>query len=305
MPRPGVQSRMSKHTILPAIALVAALGVSACSGGSGSPATTSPSASPDATAGDAIVHPTGATDVVLRFDEAGGFVPIEWLAARLPIFTLYGDGRVVFVQTMAEQPPRDDDLVAGQPVRTATLSEDQVQDLLRYALADGGLAIAKTDYSNDMVADAPTAVFTINAEGDSKTVSAYGLGIEGQPSADTVVLQRLSALADRLRDFDRGGSLASDPYLADAYRVVIIEQEGGMGGPIRDWPWESLTPADFALPADPNALPSGTRTMTADEVAEIGVDGFENGITTGIRLRGADDKVYSLVIRPLLPDEDA
>ncbi len=299
---------MSKHPFLSALTFAAALGLAACGGAPGLSATPDPTtatASSEPTAGDAIAHPTGATEVVLRFDEVGGFVPMEWIAARLPIFTLYGDGRVVFVQTTAGPPARDDGVIAGAPVRTAMLSEQQVQELLRYALTDGGLAIARTDYSNGLVADAPTSVFTINAEGDSKTVSAYALGIEGEPSTDTVVLERLSALADRLRDFDHGGSIASEPYLAESYRGVLIEQQGGAGGPVRDWPWKTIAPDDFSLPADPNALPSGTRTLTPDEVDAIGVDGFENGITNGVWLQGPGGKVYSLVVRPLLPDEEA
>jgi len=298
---------MSKHPLLPVVTIALTITVAACSGGAASstPGTSPADASADPTPSDAIVHPTGPDEVVLRFDEVGGFVPMEWIAARLPVFTLYGDGRVVFVEVMAEVPQREDGLVAGAPVRTAQLSEDQVQELLRYALTDGGLAIAKTEYTNQLVADAPTAVFTINAENDSKTVSAYGLGIESEPNADTVVLNRLAALADRLRDFDQGGSLASQPYVAEAYRGVLIEQQGGVGAPVRDWPWTTITPADFALPADPNALPSGTRTLTPDEVAAVGVDGYENGITNGIWLRADDDKVYALVIRPLLRDENA
>jgi hypothetical protein len=298
---------MSRHVLLSSATLAVALVVTACGGGAASPAPSASTAgsSPDPTATDAILHPTGPDEVVLRFDQAGGFVPMEWIAARLPAFSLYGDGRVVFVQAASDVAARADGVITGAPVRTAVLSEDQVQELLRYALADGGLAIARTEYTNPMVADAPTAVFTINAENDSKTVSAYGLGIEGEPSADTLVLARLAALADRLGDFDRGGSLASDPYLAPAYRGVLIEQQGGVGNPVRDWPWTSITPEDFSLPADPNALPSGTRTLTPDEVAAVGVDGFENGIINGIWLRGPDGRVYSLVIRPLLPDEDA
>jgi hypothetical protein len=254
---------------------------------------------------DGIVHPTGADEVVLRLDEAGGFVPIEFLAARIPYFTLYGDGRVVFTQSTVEVPPRADGVLVGYPLRTAVLSEDQVQDLLRFALADGGLAVARDDYQNPLIADAPTSVFTINAEGDSKDVSVVALGLEGEPGPDTAVLKQLSALGERLRNFDQDGSIASDPYEAPAYRAVILEQQGIEGANPRPWPWDDVTLDDFAAPNDPNALPQATATLTPDQAAAVGVEGFENGIVNGVYVTGPDGKLYSLVIRPLLPDEQS
>jgi hypothetical protein len=170
-------------------------------------------------------------------------------------------------------------------------------------LTDGGLAIAKTDYQNPMVADAPTAIFTINADEDSKTVSAVALGLDNPPGPDTAVLGSLAGLGERLRDFDQGGALASAPYVAPAFRAVILEQQGIEGVQIRDWPWPDLAPSDFALPEDPMALPQGSRTLTPEEAGGVGVEGYENGISSGVYIRDDAGKVYSLVIRPLLPDE--
>ena len=102
-----------------AAALLAAVTVVACSasapaaGPSGSPS--SPAATRPRRRPSGIVHPTGATDVVLRFDEAGGFVPVEFLAAHVRYFTLYGDGTVVFVQALGELSPRDDGVGRGSP----------------------------------------------------------------------------------------------------------------------------------------------------------------------------------------------
>ena len=304
---------MSNRLLLPTTLLLVALGVTACSSGGAPTAsptagTTGSPAVPTASPGDpatGIVHPTGADEVVLRYEEVGGFVPPEWMAARLPYFTLYGDGRVVFIRTSVEIPTRADNIFVGLPIRTAKLTDEQVQGLLEFALSDGGLAIAKTDYQNQMVADASTAVFTINAEGDTKTVSAYGLGIEGEPGPDTRVLAQLVLLSERLRDFDQGGIYASEPYETAAYRGVILEQQGLQGVQLRDWPWTELAPSDFTLPADPNTLPQGIRTLTAEEVAAVGVDGSQDGISGGLFLNGPDGKTYSLVIRPLLPDEQA
>lgn len=305
---------------LPATLVLVALAAAACSTGgasTSSPTTgptspASPAASPlnpttvPSPSSEGILHPTGAEEIVLRLDEAGGFTPPEWQAARIPYFTLYGDGRVVFIQTTATLPERSDNVFVGMPLRTATLSEDQVQELLAYALREGGLAIARESYDNPMVADAPSSIFTINAENDTKTVNVMALGMENQPGPDTAVLKQLATLGDLLRNFDQGGAARSDPYEATAYRAVILEQQGGVEGiQVREWPWTDITPADFTLPKDVNALPQGTKTLTPEQVAAVGVEPYQNGISSGVWLRAEDGKVYSLVIRPLLPGEKA
>lgn len=306
----GVERPMSKRLLLPTAILMTAATLAACTGGGGAasnPPTASPAAEPTpAATPEGLPHPTGATDIILSYDQAGGFVPVEWLAAHVPIFTLYGDGTVVFVQTTAEFKQGAGGVSTNQPLRTAKLTEEQIQSLLLYALQDGGLAVAKEEYSNMMVADAPTAVFTISADNDTKTVSAYGLGFDSEPSADSAVLKQLETLAERLGNFDQGGTLASEPYEASGYRAVITQQMGGVQGvQVSDWPWDDLTVADFNVPADPNQLPQGTAIITPEQAEALGVEGYQNGISGGVYVKGDDGKVYSLVVRPLLPHETA
>ncbi len=310
---------MSTTPRLPAALLLIALGAAACGSGGvstqsaspGSSAPVSPPASPEnPTAApsatiEGMVHPTGAEEIVLRFDEAGGFTPPEWQAARIPYFTLYGDGRVVFIHTATPQPERTDGVFVGMPLRTVMLNDDQVQELLGFALLDGGLAIARESYDNQMVADAPSSIFTINADNDTKTVSVMALGMENQPGPDTAVLKKLQALGELLRNFDQGNIDASQPYVATAYRGVILEQQGIAGVKVVDWPWTDLKPTDFKLPADANSLQQGTATLTPEQAAAVGVEPFENGISSGVFVKADDGKIYSLVIRPLLPDEKA
>ena len=84
-----------------------------------------------------IDHPTGATDIVLRYEQGGGFVPIGFLFTQAPTFTLYGDGTVVF-QARYEVP-----LTPGHappPWRVGRLSEDGVQALLAFALRTAACA---------------------------------------------------------------------------------------------------------------------------------------------------------------------
>ena len=290
----AIRSLLSAALLLPVLA--------ACGAGSASPS--APAVTPSPTP-QGIVHPTAAGEIVLRFDEGGGFVPVEFFAAHVPSFTLYGDGTVVFVRTSASAESAPNGPSTGQPLRTARLAEPQIQELLTFALSEGGLAIARDHYDNPGIADAPTAVFELHAAGDVRRVSVYALGLDTQPGADSAVKAALGRLASRLRDFDAGGALSSAPYVATAYRGVITDAGGGQGVAIRPWPWPSITPSDFRLPADPNAFQQLSRTMTPADAAVLGVEGFENGITGGLWLRAPDDRVYSFVLRPLLPDEQA
>ena len=294
------------------IAPFAALAIALAAAGCATPAATdAPGVSPSpsmssgspAAAPDVIAHPTGTDEIVLRFDEAGGFVPAEFFAAHVPYFTLYGDGTVVFVSTAAITEPAQNGPSTGQPIRTTRLGEPRIQELLAFALTDGGLAIARERYDNPQVADAPTAVFEIHAADDSKTVSVMALGMDARPDADSAVKAALARLGERLRDFDPGASLGSAPYIPPAYRGVLTEAGGVQGVNVRGWPWPSLTPADFRPPADPNVIQQRIRVLTPDEAAAIGVQGYQNGIQGGLWYRGPDDVPYSFVLRPLLPDE--
>ena len=70
------------------------------------------------------------------------------------------------------------------------------------------------------------------------------------------------------------------------------------------WPWADLTVADFKPAADPNGLQFPSKTMTGDEVAQLGISEFQGGFF-GTPLKGSDDKLYTVAVRPLLPDDPA
>ena len=234
-----------------------------------------PTAAPTVVEG--IAHPTGAVEIVLRLDESGGFVPAEFLAAHVPQFTLYGDGTVVYRERRTRSLPERNDGVDHRPARQdGNATEAQVQDLLEYALRDGGLGAARADYQNPLVADAPTAVFTINADGATKTVSVVALGMEDpQPNAghgDQAGPRRARQPAARLR---RGRVTRGDAVRGGRVRRRCSPtQEGLEGVQFRDWPWTTSTPADFTVPNDPNVLPQGRATLTPEQAAALGVDGL-------------------------------
>jgi hypothetical protein len=282
--------------------LVAACAASA--GPSSSPAGTAsapPSVVPTVTG---IDHATGATDVVLRIEEGGGFIRPEFLLTQGPIFTLYGDGTVIFRDNRAAPPESNDGIARALPYRTAKLTEQQIQVLLDQAINGGGLGIARANYDPGNVADVPATTFTLKAGGLDKTVSVVALGMDVKPGPDALTLTALAKLADRLRQFDQGGTFATDIYKPSRYRGTLWDSGVVPDAGPRAWPWPNLKPADFTAPADPNALTFPQRTLTAGEAAQLGISDLEGGLQQ-VSLKGRDGKVYSFALCPLLPDEPA
>ena len=297
----------------PASLVALLLVVSACTGSAASPGvsgsappstapseapTSAPSGSPDF---GEIQHATGATDVILRYDEGGGFVPMGFAATQAPIFTLYGDGTVIFRNPNLVQEPGPGSIISFPQFRTARLSEEQIQATLAMAIGEGGLGIARPKYEYDLVADASTAEFTLNAGGLRKTVSVYALGIDVDNGADAPARAAFLKLSQRLADFDQGGAIKTDPYEPERYRGVLTEGQPGDPGAI-EWPWADLQPADFMAPADPNNFGFPSTVLTVDQVKVLDVEQYQGGFF-GSTLIGPDKKTYSFALRPLLPDD--
>jgi hypothetical protein len=291
---------------LPAVSAALALALVAvgCSPGAASPSPASdapsPAASPSDTAGS-VDHPTGATDVILRFEEGGGMLMVDFAVTQAPIFTLYGDGTVVVRDPAAQPPPAANGLMVNAPFRTARLSEEQIQSLLSFAVAEGGLGAARERYEHPTVTDVGTAVFTINAGGRSKTVSVYALGFEDAP--DQLARSQFERLADRLRTFEQAESFEMEDYEPHAWRAVMIESPG-VAAKTFPWPWPEIEPADFETVLDDPTLPTlPFHTLTADDVAAMGLGELPGGVM-GYYVNAPDGKTYSIPIRPLLPDEE-
>ena len=298
--------RTASLLLTPALAIIVAA-CTAAGGASPAPASVAPSAAPsDAPAGSpatgAIEHKTGPTDILLRYEEGGGFVMPAFTAAAAPHFTLYGDGTVIFRNPMLEVPPAEGSVFKMNPMRTAKLSEAQIQELLALALGEGGLGAARPNYTNDMIADASTAMFTIEAGGLKKIVSVYALGLEMEGMVDGPARAAFKKLADRLTDFDQGGTIATDVYEPEAYRGVLFEAEGLEAPDIRDWPWPHIEPTDFSPDPDPNAILFPHRRMSIKEVDELGISDYQGGFQNLV-LTGPDRKTYTFSLRPLLPGE--
>jgi hypothetical protein len=306
-----------------AAGFVFAVLLAACSGGpaptaTALPATGGPSATPagspassPTTGTGTIAHPIGATELVLRFDEGGGFAMPTFAMIQLPYFSLYGDGTVIYRPASAPWP----ELKAGEPMRfpplqVATMTEDQVQVLLRDALGAGGLGVAREQYQNNQVADASTAVFTVNADGRQRRVTVYGLGLAiddpANPNPDAAILGAMAAFAERLRNFDqqvaKGNATTAGSYAPDRFRASILEGGRGGDGLPRPWPWPTFGPEGFTAFDPGTGLSFPSRAISALEMSLLGIEDSTGGVS-GISLRAPNGTVYGLGIRPLLPDE--
>ena len=217
----------------------------------------------------------------------------------MPYFSLYGDGTVIYRSASAPFPEQKQ----GEPMRfprlrVATMSEAQVQALLRDALGDGGLGVAKPRYENMQVADAPTAVFTVNADGRQKTVSAYALGIgpadPASPNPDDAILAAMAAFAERLRDFDRevakGNAVDVGLYQPDRFRASLLDG-GFVDGPVRPWPWPTFGPEAFVAVDDASGSGFPSKVLGGLDVSLLGVEEPEGGVS-GIGLRAPDGTIY-------------
>lgn len=298
---------MSKTFALIALALVAL--TSACTGAPGAspspsvPPTASPAPTPtpSPTFGpNEISHPTGATDIVLRLEQGGGFVPINFFITQAPAFTLYGDGTVIFKQ-LDIRVGNGPGVQAELPWLMGHLDEAQMQVLLEFALGTGRLANAKLNYDNGGIADAPSTFFTINAGGVDKTVNVYALGLEGQPGPDAADRAGFNQLATVLNNIQAqpGIDLGElTPYDAELYKVVLLDGFGEPGADPLDWPWDDLTPADWPSADEPDGR---VKMLDSEHVAKL-LD-MPNGGHIGIWVNEPDGSAVQFGIRPLLPDE--
>jgi hypothetical protein len=281
--------------------MITLLGAAGCGS---APASTAPVTSPSATPASSndpsgIDHAAGPTDVVFRFEQGGGFVPIGFFATQAPQFTLYGDGTVIFRDNSLPVPPQPNRAIASlAPFETARLDERAMQALLRFALVDSGLGVAKASYRSGNVADAPTSTFTINAGGLTNTVSVEALGFDSPPSPDAAILKALARLGEQVGSF--GSAVEGETTWAPTrWRGVLTPEPVN---PSIAWPWTDVAPPEFVQHAGPEAPQFPIRTLTSPQVSALGLSGIEGGFS-GLGLTGPDGKGYTFSLRPIFPDE--
>ena len=206
-----------------------------------------------------IEHPTGATDIVLRYDVGGGFMIAGWAASQVPIFTLYGDGTVVFRNTTQEMPPAIGQRHARQPApdRQAQRGADPGPARVRHREqrpGRGSRAVRQPDdhrRRHDDVHDRCRR----GQEGRQHLCARHGDRRRARTCPPAAPSTRWP---QRLSDFDQGGAIVTDVYAPTAYRGILMDGTGMVDPGIIAWPWADIAPSDFKGPADPNAFQLAT-----------------------------------------------
>ncbi len=248
---------------------------------------------------------------LLRIENTGGFVPVEYTLTAMPTFSLFADGRVITTGPMIEIFPQP----ALPNLRVMTLTEKGIDQVLE-AAKSAGLYDGSADYELTNIADAQSTVFTLNAEGVSTVVSAYALGFDESAGVEVPNAEARKKLID-LRDFLFNLQMeltaeeiakADESYLSDEIRIFAAPIDPASP------PWQEVIeePASIAWPlgvgldeiGSPYEGPfgQGTRctTFTGDDAAALYEVLASASQVTPWESEGV---LYQIWVRPLLPDE--
>jgi hypothetical protein len=287
-------------TLATLVAIVAACSVP---GGSGSP-------QPSGTVSTgAISYATGAGDLVIRLRYVGGFAPATAHLLDVPVVSVYGDGTAIVPGPVPAIYPGP--LLPN--LQRATITPAGMQVLLEAARV-AGLFGPDAHYDLDGIMDASSSEFTVRADGQIHTISAYALFDSGgrepqQPGADPAVMEaraRLLTFQNQLTNLEALlGDEVSDatPYVADALQLLIFDgapvDEQALGQEPIAWPLE----APLATLGEPiPALVEGQRCAViegADVATLLPLMARANTLTPWTD----GDGVYGLAVRPMLPGE--
>lgn len=279
----------------PLLMVSALLLVSACAGNAAAEgAGAAPDPSESGPAGGALA---------LRVRQMGGFASPAMYATRLPLVSVYDDGRVI-----NEGPQIDIYPAPALPnVQVLQIDPASVRTLVDKAVAAG--VRSGVDLGQPPIADATTTRFTVVTAAGEQTMDVVALveasdNSPGLTPSQHAARKKLAALLEQLSDVPAMlGSAApnpSKPYTPSAVAAVAAPYQ-----PAND----PATSAQPAVPWPGPALPGAT----VGEGAQLGcvtVTGAAvDGLLSAARSANAmtpwtwGGKQWSVGLRPLLPDE--
>ncbi len=258
--------------------LAVALALSACAGSGGDTAAPPPSSAP---------LPTG---LVLQVALTGGYTTPEELASRLPVVSVYGDGRVLTQGPQIEIWPAP----ALPNVQVHRVDEATVRDLVDRAVAAG---VTETgDLGEPPGADAPTTRFTLVTAEGATVRDVYALS---ETPADTLTAEqagardRLQGLVGELTAVDGEG----EGYRPQTVAAVVRPYTGGdpeLPQPDVAWPGPEL-------PGSPLGAGLTCVSATGQQAADVlAAAASANALTPWV---AADGSRWSIAFRPVLPHE--
>lgn len=241
-------------------------------------------------------YPYAPGDLVLQAAWTGGFVTPQMLAGRLPLVSVYGDGRVITEGPVPALYPGP----ALPNVQVTRIDTAAVQDLVDAAL-DAGVGDT-ADLGSPPIADAPSTRFTVSTGLETLVREVYAL-IEGEGtndglSADQAAARaKLSAFLDELTGLSAGGS---EPYRPTSVAALVTPytpaEEPELAQPETPWPGPALPGEDFEPMLGITCV-----VATGDQAtAVLDAAGGANQLTPWV---APDGSRWSLTFRPLLPHE--
>jgi hypothetical protein len=260
---------------------------------------------PGASGSTGPTSPSGSDQLVLRIDQEGGFVPVQFNLSRLPTFSLYGDGLVVMPGAQIEIYPGP----ALPALAQERLSADAIQQLIQAATAAG--LDKDRDLTTMTVSDMPTTVFTLTVDGQTHTTRVYALGVEhgttppdGMSPEEFQARKDLAAFEAKATDLSwlPAGSVTDDGmYQPTALRIYSSAYT----------PDPQLTQEPVAWPLTPGLDVFGDAQQNATEGMRCGTVAADAAATLLPLAQQAnqltpwtsDGTQYTLLFRPLLPDE--
>ncbi|MFV2018839.1 hypothetical protein [Micromonospora sp. LOL_023] len=268
----------------------------ACAQASGTDSADDAGAGGSALSGDALV---------LRVDYTGGFTTPTALATRLPLVSVYADGRVITQGPTVMIYPGP----AMPNLLVQVISAEQVDDLVKQALAAG--VGSAPDLGTPPVADATSTRFTVRTAAGIDELEVYALGEAGEGlGGDTGLTAEQTAARDKLRSFadsltDLSGGIGtsaedSEPYVAHAIAAVAepwaaVDESVDVSQPEVAWPGPALPGASLS-----ENLELGCVTVTGAELEQLRT--VASDATTATPWMSGD-KRWTVTLRPLLPDE--
>ena len=264
----------------------------------------------DAPAAEEPGLPGAPDELVLQVSYTGGFVTPEMLAGRLPVVSVYADGRVLTEGPVIAIYPGP----AWPNVQVQQIDRAAVHTLVEHARAAG---VTETgDLGTPPLADVPSTRFTLATATETTVREVYGLAETGgmdaaDPGSSGLTEEQLAAraelrgLLDELTDLP--GTLGPDavspvaPYEPTAVAALVRPwtdpgDEPELIQPEAAWPGP-------ALPGEPvGPLPDlGCVTATGEQAAAVATAArAANGLTPWVAGDGAR---WSVTFRPLLPHE--
>jgi hypothetical protein len=234
---------------------------------------------------------TDLREAILRVEQVGGFVPLEFALASGPQYVLTGDRRLISEGPQIAIYPGP--MLPGY--QAAQLGENDLRRVLEAVVATGLPTFeAKLDDSAArFVADAATTVVTFWDSNGEHRFGVYGLGIGEFDDPQIDALRDLLVLLDELTATQPG-----QIYQTDRIQVIAAEVDptGDPADVVKPWPIEAGLDSLSEL-----IEPYGCLVFSGDE-GELLIEAFDASREETLWVDGGVS--YRVLARQVLPGED-